>query len=113
MTGPELQRALVELERRGVLINYWHEVFGIVSADEVLEYANASRIHADTCVVNCTDRNNDPEDTGDHPFHTCWCAQGALSYDDFKTLHPEWATMWNDEWLDTRWGIEWRREMQP
>jgi|SRR5215831_10654211 len=106
MTGPELQRALVELERRGVLINYWHEVFGIVSEGEVLEYANASRAHADSCVVNCT--NSEPETP-----HTCWCAQGSLSYEDFKTLHPEWATMWADEWLDTRWGVEWRREMQP
>ena len=43
-----------------------------------------SRVHFDTCASLCTDEPHGECDVE----HSCWCADGGLSYEEYQAKHP-------------------------
>ena len=73
--------------------------------------------HMSTCDVFCV-CNAAPEVLAgntaqlDEVRHSCWCADGALTFNQFSQLHPKWRTLPPAEWLASPDGRAWDADMQ-
>jgi len=83
---------------------------GVQTDPTAMAVRAAARVlnHDKTCVVYCV--GNYSHDLG-HSDHRCWCSEGALSFDQFKARHTEWADTPSEDWLETGLGTLWLDDM--
>ncbi len=68
--------------------------------------------HSPSCSVFCVCEAASDRGAACARHHACWCGEGALTFRQFRKLHPKWDGLPAEKWLATADGRAWHRDMQ-
>ena len=68
-------------------------------------------VHSSRCAVFCVCEAAADRGAACARHHSCWCPEGALSFRQFRKLHPKWDGLPAEKWLATPDGRAWHADM--